>query len=74
MTCALKMAMPVGISPRRVMQMLELQIQPCAKRTTPQMLVGAMLIGLQHMRIVFSKCRADTGMLASLVEQSAQHP
>jgi hypothetical protein len=26
------MAMPVGISPRRVMQMLELQIHPCAHR------------------------------------------
>ena len=27
--CASKMAMPVGFMPRRVMQMDELQIQPC---------------------------------------------
>jgi hypothetical protein len=29
-TCALKMAMPVGASPRRFMQMLLLQISPCS--------------------------------------------
>ena len=32
--CASKMAMPVGFMPRRVMQMDELQIQPCSHTFT----------------------------------------
>jgi hypothetical protein len=34
-TCALKMAMPVGCMPRRFMQMLLLQIRPYSETTQP---------------------------------------